>query len=304
MHGTVDEALAAVAKLPSGDKWIAYWESVKQPWFNFTTGNGFYSRDKYWIEHLDIPLSFIRNYIVRARRGDRIERPTEELRVERDRISAEYAELLSGEDRATFEGKLGLSRTVFPYVENHNFYIEHWFMGTFWRKMRELEPPVAPTSASSRSREDMFFLTRTRIARRAVRLCARLGDRRRPDRPAGDLRDRSIRARRSMRPCKARLPQPALNTPPEVITEPFTIMLWGITSETVNSWLAKPEKTDVLTGMAASPGIVEGPARIVRTEDDLHLVDEGDILVATDHRAVLGGDLRQDQGAPSPTSAA
>ena len=31
---------AAVGKLPGGDKWIAYWEGVKQPWFNFTTGNG------------------------------------------------------------------------------------------------------------------------------------------------------------------------------------------------------------------------------------------------------------------------
>jgi pyruvate, water dikinase len=27
---------------------------------------------------------------------------------------------------------------VFPYVENHNFYIEHWSLGVFWRKMREL----------------------------------------------------------------------------------------------------------------------------------------------------------------------
>jgi len=66
-----------------------------------------------------------------------------------------------------------------------------------------------------------------------------------------------------------------------VITEPFTIMLWGITSETVNSWLAKPDNSGILKGMAASPGIVEGPARIVRNEDDLHLINEGDILVAT-----------------------
>ena len=40
---------------------------------------------------------------------------------------AEYTELLAtDEDRAAFDAKLGLARTVFPYVENHNFYVEHW----------------------------------------------------------------------------------------------------------------------------------------------------------------------------------
>ena len=34
-------------------------------------------------------------------------------------------------------------------------------------------------------------------------------------------------------------PQPALNTPPEEITEPFTMMLWGITTEQVQQWLCR-----------------------------------------------------------------
>ena len=32
-------------------------------------------------------------------------------------------------------------------------------------------------------------------------------------------------------------PQPALNQPPEVVTEPFTIMLYGITTDSVEQWL-------------------------------------------------------------------
>ena len=59
--------------------------------------------------------------------------------AERDRIVAEYTELIdTDEDRATFEEKLGLARMVFPYVENHNFYVEHWAHSVVWRKMREL----------------------------------------------------------------------------------------------------------------------------------------------------------------------
>ncbi|MFN8457094.1 MAG: hypothetical protein U0401_20925 [Anaerolineae bacterium] len=46
--------------------------------------------------------------------------------------------LPTDEDRATFQGKLGLARTVFPYIENHNFYVEHWSHSVFWRKMKEL----------------------------------------------------------------------------------------------------------------------------------------------------------------------
>ena len=33
---------------------------------------------------------------------------------------------------------LGCAKTVFPYVENHLFYVEHWFHSVFWNKMREV----------------------------------------------------------------------------------------------------------------------------------------------------------------------
>jgi pyruvate,water dikinase len=74
-------------------------------------------------------------------------------------------------------------------------------------------------------------------------------------------------------------PQPALNAPPEVITEPFTIMLWGITSDSVKKWLEGASDSGKLTGMAASPGLVEGVARVIRSADELGLVQEGEILV-------------------------
>jgi pyruvate,water dikinase len=77
-----------------------------------------------------------------------------------------------------------------------------------------------------------------------------------------------------------RAPQPALNAPPEVITEPFTIMLWGITSESIAAWLGAGAGDGVLKGMAASPGVVEGPARVVRSADQLSEIQPGEILVA------------------------
>ena len=71
MSGSVEQALAAVAALPKGRQWLDAWTAAQNPWFNFTSGNGFYSSDKYWIEHLDIPLGYLRNYITNSGRASR-----------------------------------------------------------------------------------------------------------------------------------------------------------------------------------------------------------------------------------------
>jgi pyruvate,water dikinase len=60
-------------------------------------------------------------------------------------------------------------------------------------------------------------------------------------------------------------------------------MLWGITPETVERWLAAQNgdsSSNTLTGFAGSPGIAEGLARVVLRPDQLDTVQEGEILVA------------------------
>jgi phosphohistidine swiveling domain-containing protein len=42
----------------------------------------------------------------------------------------------------------------------------------------------------------------------------------------------------------------------------------------------RPELKADLYGTCGSPGVAEGPARVIMNEDELHLVEEGDILVA------------------------
>ena len=58
-----------------------------------------------------------------------------------------------------------------------------------------------------------------------------------------------------------------MNEPPAVVTEPFTIMLYGITSERVSQWLSGGDSAAASAGMAASPGSVEGVARVVLDAD-------------------------------------
>ncbi len=86
-HGTVEEALAAVETAPRGAEWLAEWEGAKEPWFNYSSGNGMYSTDKVWLDHLDIPLGYLRNYVEQVERGEDIDRPVEAVAAERERIT-------------------------------------------------------------------------------------------------------------------------------------------------------------------------------------------------------------------------
>jgi pyruvate, water dikinase len=278
MNGSVDQALAAVASRTGGKQWIDAWSAAKNPWFNFTSGNGFYSADKYWIENLDIPLGYLRNYVVQLRKGVKIERPIAEIAAERERITEEYAELLDDDTRPAFEQKLGLARTVFTYVENHNFYIEHWSLGVFWRKMRELSR-LFMTLGFWSDPDGLFYLNRNEARDTLFDYCSAwavgvdpVGPRYWPQ--------RIEQRKKVMAALATQKPEPALNEPPDVVTEPFTIMLWGITTDRISSWLnGAGANSDQLTGMAASPGTVEGLARVVRSADELDQIEDGEILV-------------------------
>ena len=76
-------------------------------------------------------------------------------------------------------------------------------------------------------------------------------------------------------------PPPALGRPPGEMTDPMTVMLWGVTNESVQEWLSSDDDTaDVLTGYAASPGVAEGFARVLLRIDQLAELEDGEILVA------------------------
>ena len=154
--------LAAIAAATGGERWMAQWEKAQDPWFNFTTGNGFYAHDEYWKENFSIPLGFIADYIRRARGGAQILRPTEKLIAEKERIVEEYRELLDPQVAEVFDAKRTLAATAYPYVENHNFYIEHWTMGVFWRKVRELGRMLADAGLFAEA-EDLLYLGRNEV---------------------------------------------------------------------------------------------------------------------------------------------
>ncbi|GAB3394320.1 PEP-utilizing enzyme [Amycolatopsis echigonensis] len=274
-----DDVLAAIAAHPNGPQWIEAFEAAKDPWFWFSTGAGYTHSDRAWIDDLRLPFTALRGYVKSLLDGADIRRPLDEILAERTRITAEYRSYLPTEaDQEVFDGLVELARKVFPFVENHNFYVEHWHHSLFWSKVRELGDVFVAHDFLD-DREDIFYLHRNEIysALYDLNVGWATGT---EARGVTYWRPEIARRKRIRDVLKAHPPQPALGVPPEFITEPLTVMLWGITQESVQEWLgAKGEESGELRGVAASAGKATGRARVIVDPEDLHLVRDGEILV-------------------------
>ncbi|MEN3309282.1 MAG: pyruvate, water dikinase [Micromonosporaceae bacterium] len=272
--------LAAVAERgEAGTRWLAAFEAARDPWFHVSTGDGFYHHHLSWNDDLTVPFAALPRYVRQVRAGQPLTRPTAAIRQDRDRIIAEYRALLVTEaDRGTFDQMLGLCRVVFPYVEDHKFYCEHWFTTRFFQKIREFGGLLHRQGVLD-DPEDIFQLHHTEVdqALSDVMLHWASGSR-----PVGGSHFRPIIAerRRVLAVLRDWTPPPALGPMPEALNDPAVQMLWGITAETLETWASDAVGDErEIHGHAASPGVVEGVARVLRDVNEIGQIREGEILV-------------------------
>lgn len=276
-----DDILAAMQQLGEpGRRWLEELERSREPWFNISTGDGFYHHQRSWNDDLSVPFGALPRYIGLVKSGGNLDRPTEKLRAERAHIIKEYRELLAtDEDRGAFDQMLGLCHLVFPYVEDHKFYCEHWFVVTFYNKVREFGALLAGKGVLDNA-EDIFHLQHVEVEYALVdaMLAWAAGVE-----CAGGKHYKPLVQRRKtiLRKLYEWDAPPALGPMPEALEDPAVQMLWGITSESLQRWAAPVEegRENEVSGFAASPGIVEGVARVLKTANDIDQVREGDILV-------------------------
>jgi len=268
-------------KSDEGKAWVDDWQETADPWFRVATDPGHpggYHVHKTWLEDQNIPLAHVKEYIQQLQSGGTIDRPTAEILAKRDRITAEYMALLSEEDKLGFEAMVSLARQVFVYIEEHMLYIDHWIWSAFWEKSRELASSMVAMDYFDNP-EDMFFLRRHEVMEALYDMIAgwSVGST-----PRGKEYWRPIidKRRKIIDILEVWDAPPALGTPPDEVTEPFTVMLWGITTEKVNEWLDPDKDTlNIFRGVPGSPGIVEGIARVIHHISDIDQIQEGDILV-------------------------
>jgi pyruvate,water dikinase len=281
-EATSAEALFAELSSNGGAEWVEDWRRTADPWFLIDTAPGHpggYSHYGTWASEPDIPLASVKEYVASLQAGETIDRPTERVLAERDRITAEYRELLAEADREAFDEMLALARTVFVFIEEHVIYIEHWMWATFWAKSHDLSRALSTMGAFDEP-GDMFFLRRTEVMESLYDVVTAWGSGGQP-RGAAYWRPIIERRREIYETLKTWEAPPALGIPPTEVNEPFTVMLWGITTDSVQAWLegSGSEDGSTLRGQAGAPGVVEGPARVVRNVQELALVQPGEVLV-------------------------
>jgi pyruvate,water dikinase len=263
----------------AGEAWLQELETSRHPWFNINVGDGFYHYHRSWQDDLSLPFAAIPGYVEKIKAGENLDRPTEKLMADRADLIAGYRELLnSDEERAAYDQMITLACRVFPYVEGHKFYCEHWYTNLFFNKVREYGGLLAQHGFFD-SGEDVFHLSRYEVEQAVVDLMTSWGN---GSPPRGLHRWRPIIAER-----KAALAvwakmdsSPALGEVPDIIDDPAIVMLWGITREMLDNWLHQGEADpNELKGFAASSGVVEGTARVVRSVQEISKLNQGDILV-------------------------
>ncbi len=276
-----DDILASIAQMGApGKEWIAALDAARDPWFEMSTGDGFYHHHRSWNDDLAVPFSALPRYISQIKAGVNIDRPTEQLKKERARITAEYRDLLpSAEDKGAFDQMLGLCHLVFPFVEDHKFYCEHWFTTRFFNKVREFGALLAKKGLVDEA-DDIFHLHHTEATQALVdaMLSWAAGT---PPHGTDHWKPIVKRRKEILEKLKGWNAPPALGPMPEAIEDPAVQMLWGITSETLETWSRPPSKLTEkeLKGFAASPGRVEGIARVLLTVNEISQLKDGEILV-------------------------
>jgi phosphohistidine swiveling domain-containing protein len=197
-----------------------------------------------------------------------------------DRLAGERRESLpDDESRKAFDETLGLARAVFPYHEGHNSPIEDGYMPEWRAKVRDLGALLQRNHFFEEA-DDILCLQRQEAHEALLDLRISWAD---GGRPAGGRHWKPVVAARKavLERFRSWAPPPALGPAPDVVSDPMTMMLWGVTRERLEGWLRREDfARSTLNGFAGAPGLAEGPARVLLADEDLGELREGEILVA------------------------
>jgi pyruvate, water dikinase len=274
-----------VEKLSSSEEgrlWLEQLNRIEYPWFYVHSGptpNREYHYFESWAEDKSFVLSGLKSYIKRLERNESIDRDKSKLIEERERIRREYRELLSEEEAVAFDNLLRLAEKTYRYAEDHVFIISNWFRTIFYMKIKELGDLLTKYGYIEK-RDDIFYLHHREVDSILEALIAEWATMN-PSNIKAFVKSKVKKRKEILASLRKYRPPPALGKPPEEVTDPYMIMLWGITGDKIRDWLkiSVSPAGKVLEGFPASSGIVEGQAHVIVEPSQLHSIEDGAILV-------------------------
>jgi len=279
---SASQKLEMLRQIEAGRAWLEELDRIKNPWFYVSCGSGWYHFEGSWINKMDVPFSYLKSYVERLEKGEKIERSLTEISEERERVVREYRELIKSEDdRKSFDDAYKVVRTIYRYAEDHLFWVEHWLHTIWFQKIGEFGSLLTQAGVL-REPEDIYLFNRFEVPMllEDVATAWALGEGA-PAR-AGYWKTKAEKRERILEAARRWVPVPGLGIPPEEVSEPFTVMLWGVTTEKVAEWLKGAVSGEVteIKGFASSAGVVEGPARVLKLMEDVVKLLPGEIMVA------------------------
>jgi pyruvate,water dikinase len=280
-----EEKVDRLNRSQQGVAWLQEYEKAKDPWFSVSCGSGWFHNEGSWLDTPQIPYGYIKTYIERLDRGEIIERRLSDINSQRDKIVAEYRKLIqTDEDLKAFDGAYKTIRTIYRYAEDHLFWVEHWFHTIWFGKIRQLGALLVANGMLSRV-DDIFMFNRYEIPELLTEVATSWALGVNIPLRDGHYKSKAEKRRKILDAAGKWNPTPALGVPPAEVAEPFTIMLWGVTTDKVKEWLkgvdatASAGEVKEIKGFASAAGVAEGPARVLKMLKEIVDIQPGEILV-------------------------
>jgi len=224
-----------------------------------------------WVEDPAPALGMVKHFISKGG-GFNLDEERKKLAAKRAEAEKELLAKVPAEQQGWFEQLMRLAQKSGIFSEEHDHYLDLYTHAMMRRSALGLGKRFVKEGALD-DQEDVFFLIPDEIRRAGIN----------PD----QFNLRYVVERR-----KADWEQwQKTPNPPVFLKEGFDMdQAMGVLVQSNDPIALKvvvgsmpqvrPELKADLYGTCGSPGVAEGPARVIMTEDELHLVKEGDILVA------------------------
>jgi len=216
---------------------------------------------KTWVEDAAPIVEAIRGYLVTD-----YDYPSniKSVRDDLEGAKAEVMEGVEGDQRAELQAALDRSLSMNPLTPDHHFYIDQGTNARLRLAVIAIGRKLTEAGVLADA-EDVVFLHYNEV-RVLLADQGALGD---VQELVSDRRDEHEDA------AERRPPSWVGTATEEALAFPYAA-LWGFPEK---FHAGEPATTGEVKGLAASPGVVEGPARYVRSLDEFDQVEEGDILV-------------------------
>ncbi|MFB0500073.1 MAG: PEP-utilizing enzyme [Candidatus Hadarchaeaceae archaeon] len=268
-------------KTDKGKKWLREFEESSFPWFYMMVSEGVFPRsnEPCWLENPDIILGFLKNYIDKIEKGEKIERDVKALKKKKKQIVKEnFNKLKTDEERHRFKELYNLVDTFYVFVEEQNIYIKSFAYALFRRNVRKFAEILAKHGVIKEP-DDIFYLKFDEIRRALEVLVCAWG----PGQPPIKYWINEIEWRKKVIEKFEKWDPPAFLGPwKKPSMEPFVVILGGGISNEILDLYRKPlklEEVEELKGIGVSAGKTQGSARVIMKAEEISKIIPGEILV-------------------------